>query len=89
VYADTPALCRSCPHSFATLERYCDKYLSRRRATLIRKKSKKNLSIDYPSFSPFDGLLTVPTHDINVTTIIDISKPNNNNNNHSTATRRD
>lgn len=35
--------------SFVVSERYCDKYLSRRRATLMRKKSKK--PIDYLSFS--------------------------------------
>jgi hypothetical protein len=35
--------------SFVVPERYCDKYLSRRRATLMRKKSKK--PIDYLSFS--------------------------------------
>jgi hypothetical protein len=40
---------RSLARSFVVSERYCDKYLSRRRATLMRKKSKK--PIDYLSFS--------------------------------------
>ena len=41
---------RSLVRSFVrVLERYYDKYLSRRRATLMRKKSKK--SIDYLSLS--------------------------------------
>ncbi len=69
--------------SFVVSERYCDKYLSRRRATLIRNKSKK--PIVYLSFSSFDCLLTVCLHYINITTITNDNKQNkqkkNNNNN--------
>jgi hypothetical protein len=43
------SLVRSFARSFVVSERYCDKYISRRRATLMRKKSKK--PIDYLSFS--------------------------------------
>ncbi len=60
--------------SFVVSERYCDKYLSRRRATLIRKKSKK--PIVYLSFSSFDCLLTACLHYINITTITDNNKQN-------------
>lgn len=60
-------------------ERYCDKYLSRRRATLMRKKSKK--PIDYLSFSralvsQSDCLLTVRLHYTSITTITDDNKQN-------------
>lgn len=50
----TFALSRSFVRSFVVSERYCDKYLSRRRTTLIHKKSKK--PIDYLFFSSFDCL---------------------------------
>ena len=58
----TPALSRSRSRALVRCVggRYCDKYLSRRRATLIRKKSNK--PIDYLSFSPLDCLLTVHLH---------------------------
>lgn len=65
--------------SFVMSERYCDKYLSRRRATLMRKKSKK--PIDYLSFSralvsQSDCLLTVRLHYTSITTITDDNKQN-------------
>jgi hypothetical protein len=70
---------RSFARSFVVSERYCDKYLSRRRATLMRKKSKK--PIDYLSFSlslfsQSDCLLTVRLHYTNITTITDDKKQN-------------
>jgi hypothetical protein len=74
---------RSFARSFVVSERYCDKYLSRRRATLMRKKSKKpidylsfSLSLSLSLFSQSDCLLTVRLHYTNITTITDDKKQN-------------
>jgi hypothetical protein len=79
---------RSFVRSFVVSERYCDKYLSRRRATLMRKKSKK--PIDYLSFSLSLSSLsltaywlcvyTTPTSPPSLTTRSKTSKNNNNDN---------
>lgn len=62
---------------------HCNKYLSRRRATLMRKKSKKPIdylslcfswSLSFSLFSQSDYLLTVRLHNTNITTITDDNK---------------